>query len=85
MFYLFSLILLPFSSPNLFNFSFYFSKRWIYPFFFLVDPLGTQQYNDNNGNIYSDVFWLAALIESIGKLEFGQQVCEYITVYYINA
>ncbi|KAK4749006.1 hypothetical protein SAY87_026455 [Trapa incisa] len=31
------------------------------------------KYNDNNGNIYSDVFWLAALIESIGKLEFGQQ------------
>ncbi|PKI70371.1 hypothetical protein CRG98_009251 [Punica granatum] len=31
------------------------------------------KYNDNNGNIYSDVFWLAALIESIGELKFGQQ------------
>ncbi|OWM90359.1 hypothetical protein CDL15_Pgr014661 [Punica granatum] len=30
------------------------------------------EYNDNNNNIYSDVFWLAALIESIGELEFGQ-------------
>ncbi|XP_008244038.1 PREDICTED: transcription initiation factor TFIID subunit 2 [Prunus mume] len=31
------------------------------------------KYNDNNGNPYSDVFWLAALIESVGELEFGQQ------------
>ncbi|KAK9198883.1 hypothetical protein WN944_014069 [Citrus x changshan-huyou] len=32
-----------------------------------------QQYNDNNGNPYSDVFWLAALVQSVGELEFGQQ------------
>ncbi|RYR54148.1 hypothetical protein Ahy_A06g029400 [Arachis hypogaea] len=30
-------------------------------------------YNDNNGNPYSDVFWLAALVQSIGELEFGKQ------------
>lgn len=33
------------------------------------------QYNDNTGNPYSDVFWLAALVQSIGEFEFGQQVC----------
>jgi len=32
------------------------------------------QYNDNNGNPYSDVFWLSALVQSVGELEFGQQV-----------
>ncbi|GMN57919.1 hypothetical protein TIFTF001_027031, partial [Ficus carica] len=31
------------------------------------------KYNDNNGNPYSDAFWLAALIQSVGELEFGQQ------------
>lgn len=31
------------------------------------------KYNDNSGNPYSDVFWLAALVEAIGELEFGQQ------------
>ncbi|KAL6003622.1 hypothetical protein ACLOJK_023855 [Asimina triloba] len=31
-------------------------------------------YNDNNGNPYSDVYWLAAIVQSIGALEFGQQV-----------
>ncbi|XP_073100623.1 transcription initiation factor TFIID subunit 2 isoform X3 [Elaeis guineensis] len=31
------------------------------------------KYNDNNGNPYSDVYWLAALVQSIGGLEFGQQ------------
>ncbi|XP_038976477.1 transcription initiation factor TFIID subunit 2 [Phoenix dactylifera] len=31
------------------------------------------KYNDNNGNPYSDVYWLAALVQSIGELEFGQQ------------
>eukprot|EP01018_Ginkgo_biloba_P038987 Gb_36379 [translate_table: standard] len=31
------------------------------------------KYNDNSGNPYSDVYWLAALVESIGKIEFGQQ------------
>lgn len=35
------------------------------------------QYNDNNGNPYSDVFWLAALVQSVGELEFGQQVWKY--------
>ncbi|KAK1314144.1 hypothetical protein QJS10_CPA06g02183 [Acorus calamus] len=32
------------------------------------------KYNDNNGNPYSDVYWLAALVQSIGELEFGQQI-----------
>jgi len=32
------------------------------------------QYNDNSGNPYSDVFWLAALVEALGELEFGPQV-----------
>ncbi|KAK8485944.1 hypothetical protein V6N11_063558 [Hibiscus sabdariffa] len=31
------------------------------------------KYNDNNENPYSDVFWLAALVQSVGELEFGQQ------------
>ncbi|CAN1317674.1 Transcription initiation factor TFIID subunit 2 [Linum perenne] len=31
------------------------------------------KYNDNSGNPYSDVFWLAALVQSVGELEFGQQ------------
>ncbi|KAJ0987182.1 hypothetical protein J5N97_005538 [Dioscorea zingiberensis] len=31
------------------------------------------KYNDNNGNPYSDVYWLAALVQSIGELEFCQQ------------
>ncbi|KAK2663584.1 hypothetical protein Ddye_002158 [Dipteronia dyeriana] len=31
------------------------------------------KYNDNNGNPYSDVFWLAALVQSVGELEIGQQ------------
>ncbi|XP_064954623.1 transcription initiation factor TFIID subunit 2-like isoform X1 [Musa acuminata AAA Group] len=31
------------------------------------------KYNDNNGNPYSDVYWLASLVQSIGELEFGQQ------------
>ena len=33
------------------------------------------QYNDNNGNIYSDVYWLSAMVQAIGELELGQQVC----------
>lgn len=37
-------------------------------------PINIDQYNDNNGNPYSDAFWLAALIQSVGELEFGQQV-----------
>ncbi|XP_055962233.1 transcription initiation factor TFIID subunit 2 isoform X2 [Mercurialis annua] len=31
------------------------------------------KYNDNTGNPYSDVFWLSALVQSVGQLEFGQQ------------
>lgn len=31
------------------------------------------KYNDNSGNSYSDVYWLATLVDSIGKIEFGQQ------------
>ncbi|KAL3700556.1 hypothetical protein R1sor_018578 [Riccia sorocarpa] len=31
------------------------------------------KHNDNSGNRYSDVFWLASVIEAIGNLEFGQQ------------
>lgn len=40
-----------------------------------------QQYNDNNGNPYSDVFWLAALVQSVGELEFGQQVVNTIFLF----
>lgn len=36
------------------------------------------KYNDNNGNTYSDVFWLAALVRSVGELEFGQQSIIYL-------
>uniref|UniRef100_A0ACD5XL59 Uncharacterized protein n=1 Tax=Avena sativa TaxID=4498 RepID=A0ACD5XL59_AVESA len=31
------------------------------------------KYNDNNGNVYSDVYWLAAMVQAIGEVEFGQQ------------
>nr|CAB3453354.1 unnamed protein product [Digitaria exilis] len=31
------------------------------------------EYNDNNGNIYSDVYWLSAMVQAIGELELGQQ------------
>ncbi|KAL6846135.1 hypothetical protein ACP4OV_023583 [Aristida adscensionis] len=31
------------------------------------------KYNDNNGNIYSDVYWLSTMVQAIGELEFGQQ------------
>ncbi|PON62083.1 Coatomer beta subunit [Parasponia andersonii] len=37
------------------------------------------KYNDNNGNPYSDVFWLAALIQSVGELEFGQQSIHFLS------
>ncbi|CAI0547843.1 unnamed protein product [Linum tenue] len=30
------------------------------------------KYNDNDGNPYSDVFWRAALVQSVGELEFGK-------------
>ncbi|GLJ49640.1 hypothetical protein SUGI_1053220 [Cryptomeria japonica] len=31
------------------------------------------KYNDNSGNPYSDVYWLAGLVDSIGKIDFGQR------------
>ncbi|KAG8056716.1 hypothetical protein GUJ93_ZPchr0002g24156 [Zizania palustris] len=31
------------------------------------------KYNDNNGNVYSDVYWLSAMVQATGDLEFGQQ------------
>lgn len=37
------------------------------------------KYNDNSGNPYSDVFWLAALVQSIGELIFGQQSIVYLS------
>ncbi|XP_058227206.1 transcription initiation factor TFIID subunit 2 isoform X2 [Rhododendron vialii] len=37
------------------------------------------KYNDNNGNPYSDVFWVGALVESIGELEFGPQSIPYLS------
>ncbi|KAL3512292.1 hypothetical protein ACH5RR_025009 [Cinchona calisaya] len=37
------------------------------------------KYNDNNGNSYSDVFWLAALVQSVGELEFAQQSIIYLS------
>ncbi|KAL6507752.1 hypothetical protein OROGR_023947 [Orobanche gracilis] len=36
------------------------------------------KYNDNSGNTYSDVFWVAALVQSVGELEFGQQSIIYL-------
>lgn len=42
--------------------------HFTYPLFWFM------QYNDNSGNPFSDVFWLAALVQSVGELEFGQQV-----------
>lgn len=37
------------------------------------------KYNDNTGNPYSDVFWLAALVQSVGELEFGQQTVLFLS------
>ncbi|KAG5536294.1 hypothetical protein RHGRI_023916 [Rhododendron griersonianum] len=37
------------------------------------------KYNDNNGNPYSDVFWVGALVQSIGELEFGPQSIPYLS------
>ncbi|ONK56593.1 uncharacterized protein A4U43_C10F10470 [Asparagus officinalis] len=37
------------------------------------------KYNDNNGNPYSDVFWLCALVQSVGELEFGQQNISFLS------
>ncbi|XP_078179654.1 TBP-associated factor 2 isoform X1 [Carex rostrata] len=36
------------------------------------------KYNDNNGNPYSDVYWLATMVQAIGELEFGQQSISYL-------
>lgn len=36
------------------------------------------KYNDNNGNPYSDVFWLASMVQSVGELEFEQQSIEHL-------
>ncbi|XP_057777972.1 transcription initiation factor TFIID subunit 2-like [Salvia miltiorrhiza] len=36
------------------------------------------KYNDNSGNTYSDVFLVAALVQSVGELEFGQQSVIYL-------
>ncbi|KAL4197387.1 hypothetical protein AMTRI_Chr04g188050 [Amborella trichopoda] len=36
------------------------------------------EYNDNSGNQYSDVYWMAALVQSIGDLEFGHQTIQYL-------
>ncbi|XP_072992709.1 transcription initiation factor TFIID subunit 2 [Typha latifolia] len=37
------------------------------------------KYNDNNGNPYSDVYWLAAMVQAIGELEFGQQTVLFLS------
>ncbi|KAL6994920.1 hypothetical protein U1Q18_005056 [Sarracenia purpurea var. burkii] len=37
------------------------------------------KYNDNNGNPYSDVFWVGALVQSVGELEFGQQSIPFLS------
>ncbi|GKE15917.1 transcription initiation factor TFIID subunit 2 isoform X2, partial [Tanacetum coccineum] len=37
------------------------------------------KYNENNGNTYSDVFWLTALVQSVGELEFGQQSVSFLS------
>ncbi|KAJ4835519.1 Transcription initiation factor TFIID subunit 2 [Turnera subulata] len=37
------------------------------------------KYNDNSGNPYSDVFWLAALVQSVGEIEFGQQTVLFLS------
>ncbi|EOA34769.1 hypothetical protein CARUB_v10022342mg [Capsella rubella] len=36
------------------------------------------KYNDNSGNPYSDVFWLAVLVQSVGDLEFCQQSLTFL-------
>lgn len=37
------------------------------------------KYNENNGNPYSDVYWLAALVQSVGELEFGPQSVSFLS------
>lgn len=36
------------------------------------------KYNDNNGNPYSDVYWLITLVRSISELEFSQQSMSFL-------
>lgn len=36
------------------------------------------KYNDNNGNPYSDIYWLNTLVHSIGELEFSQQSSSFL-------
>lgn len=36
------------------------------------------KYNDNNGNPYSDVYWLNTLVQSIGELEFSKQSSSFL-------
>ena len=40
--------------------------------FFVDFILQILKYNDNSGNPYSDVYWLAAFVDSIGKIDFAQ-------------
>ncbi|KAL3628261.1 hypothetical protein CASFOL_027307 [Castilleja foliolosa] len=44
----------------------------------LIQTLGFRVYNDNSGNKYSDVLWAAALIQSVGELEFGPQSISHL-------
>ncbi|XP_071704745.1 transcription initiation factor TFIID subunit 2 isoform X2 [Rutidosis leptorrhynchoides] len=37
------------------------------------------KYNENNGNPFSDVYWLAALVQSVGELEFGPQSVSFLS------
>ncbi|KAG0458321.1 hypothetical protein HPP92_023158 [Vanilla planifolia] len=36
------------------------------------------KYNDNSGNMYSDVYWVAALVHSVSELEFSQQSLSFV-------
>ncbi|KAL8517741.1 hypothetical protein ACS0TY_015824 [Phlomoides rotata] len=36
------------------------------------------KYNDNSGNSYSDVFWVAALVQAVGELEYGEQSVSHL-------
>lgn len=56
-----------------------------YIFFNLQTLLFVIQYNDNNGNPYSDVFWLAAMVQSVGELEFERQVFSFPSMHYASS
>ena len=43
------------------------------------------KYNDNSGNSYSDVYWLATLVDSIGKIKFGQQFRHLVNNHILHA